>query len=158
MPLMAPGSATGHQTPSTTAGYNLMPTPVACSSNPSGLPGLGATNEHLVASWDQQLTTPAATWTQTPATMAFCEAHDGDVVGPSQPHLVSVDRRPTSDSDVPHLVSVDRRPNSQPGRCCQPHPCPPPSWRPPGPGLHQQRLCIVVYPATHCPGHHHGHI
>ena len=44
MPLMAPVFAEGHLTPATTDGYDLMPTHVARSFDPSVLPGLGATN------------------------------------------------------------------------------------------------------------------
>ena len=77
----------------------------------AGLPGLDTTNKHSVASWEKQRTAPTATWTRTLATTAFYKAL---MVGPIQPHLASVDRRPTSDPAIPHLVSVNCRPTSNP--------------------------------------------
>ena len=73
---------------------------------PTTLPDLDATNEHSVALWVQHRMAPAATWSQTLAITAFYEAL---MVGSIQPHLASVDRRPTSDPAAPHLVSIDRR-------------------------------------------------
>ena len=68
---------------------------------PTGLPGLDTTNEQSVALWFQQRTAPAVIWNRTPSTTAFYKSL---LVRPSQPHLPSVDRRPTSDTAAPHLV------------------------------------------------------